>query len=114
MKTSEIKFTVKLDQDNIPESIEWDATDKPGDGPDDTKAIALSVWDDERKNTLRIDLWSKEMVVEDMKKMAIDTIGGIGETIRNATQDEKMASMMHEFCQELIQHVIEESKKKKD
>ncbi len=112
MRTSEINFTIKLDQDNIPENIEWNATDKPGDGPDQTKAIAVSVWDDERKNTLRIDLWSKEMVVEDMKKMAIDTIGGISETIRNATKDEKMASMMHEFCQELIKHVQEDIKKK--
>ena len=56
MKTSNIHFTVQLDQNNIPEKILWDATEKPEEGQSETKAISISLWDHVQKNTLRIDL----------------------------------------------------------
>lgn len=108
MKTSEINFKVQLDDKNVPEKITWDATDKPQDGPEKTKAIALAIWDDSVKNTLRMDLWDKEMSVEEMKKFVVDSIGGLATTVRSATADDKMADMMEELCRNLVKHVKEE------
>ena len=44
MKKSEIKFTVTLDDKNLPKSIEWDATDKESEGQESTRSISLNVW----------------------------------------------------------------------
>lgn len=105
MKTSEIKFDILTNDDNHIESIKWDSTDKPTDGPDTTDAIAVSIWDTEQKNTLRIDLWSSKMTAFEMKRFTVDSVGGLAESLRNATGDEKMADMMQEFCQKLVKHV---------
>ncbi|MEQ8359137.1 MAG: gliding motility protein GldC [Cytophagales bacterium] len=102
---SEIKFKIKLDEDRIPEKIEWDASDRPEDASSDTKAIAIGLWDDKLSNTLRIDLWTKDMSVLDMKKFYIDMIGGMAESIRNATDDQVMANRIQEVVQELVLHV---------
>ena len=66
MKKSEIKFLVSLDKDNIPEKIEWNAEDSSNNKLSDTKAISLSLWDDNKKNTPSINLWTKEMKTDDM------------------------------------------------
>jgi gliding motility-associated protein GldC len=102
---SEIKFKIALDKDRVPEKIEWQATDQPDDASKETNAIAIGLWDDKLKNTLRIDLWTKEMSVTDMKRFYIDMIGGMAESLRNSTDDSLMADKMQELVQELVIHV---------
>lgn len=105
MKTSNIHFTVELDQNNIPEKILWDATEKPEAGQSETKAISISLWDHVQKNTLRIDLWAKDMPVEEMKRFYIDCIGGLAQSALTATGDEFMAAEMNALCQRLVEHL---------
>jgi gliding motility-associated protein GldC len=109
-KTSEIKFTIHLDEDNIPEKILWDADDKSDDMNHETRAISLSLWDHESQNTLRIDLWSKEMPIDEMKRFYIDAIGGLAQSLLNATGDEYMAGEMDALCEKLIEHVKRENR----
>ena len=71
MKKSEIKLIVGLDEKNIPEKIEWVAEDSLSQNLKETKSISLSLWDEEKKNTLRIDLWTKDMKTDDMKKFYV-------------------------------------------
>jgi len=105
MKNSEIKFNIEMNDENFIETIKWDSTDKPADGPDKTDAIAVSIWDPKQKNTMRIDLWSKHMTAFEMKRFTVDSIGGLAEAVRSATGDNKMADMMQELCQNLVKHV---------
>ena len=63
--TSEIKLTVHLDENKVPERIDWEAED--GGVRSSSKAVLLALWDEQERNTLRIDLWTKEMTVEEMK-----------------------------------------------
>ena len=72
MKKSEIKFIVTLDKENIPEKIEWMAEDSINNGLSDTKSISLSLWDEKKNNTLRIDLWTKEMKTDEMKRLEMN------------------------------------------
>jgi gliding motility-associated protein GldC len=109
MKKSTIQFTIDLDQNNIPEKIRWDATDKPADTPDETKSISISLWDSQQKNTMRIDLWTKEMPVEEMKRFYIETIGGISQSILSATGDERMANEINNLCDRLVE-IVRQSK----
>jgi len=111
MKKSEIKFTIHLDNENIPEKIEWDASDKGGEGLEETRAVTLSLWDHLQKNTLRIDLWVKDMTVEEMKRFYIDSIGGLGQSLLRATGDEVMAESINSLCDDLVKHIKNEEKK---
>lgn len=105
MKKSTIHFTVELDEKNVPERIFWDATDKPEPGLSETKAISVSLWDHSQKNTLRIDLWSKDMPVDEMKRFYIDCIGGLAQSALTATGDEHIASEINSLCDRLVQHL---------
>ena len=98
MKESEIKFKVSLDDENIPEKIEWDADEKEKKGYSETKSISVSLWDSEQKNSLRIDLWTKDMPLAEMKRFYIDCLGGIGQTILNATGDQYMSNEINGLC----------------
>jgi gliding motility-associated protein GldC len=105
MKKSTINFTVELDQNNVPEKILWEATDKPEPGQSETKAISVSLWDHQQKNTLRIDLWAKDMPVNEMKRFYIDCIGGLAQSALSATGDEVMAKRINELCEQLVQYL---------
>lgn len=111
MKNTEIKFQVELDEKSLPKSITWDASDKEGEGLEATKSISLNVWDNLNHSTLRIDLWTEEMSVVEMKRFYIDILGGMAQTILNSTGDEYMSEEIKELCDRLVLHINEENKK---
>ena len=96
--TSEIKFVVELDENRVPEKLMWSAQDG-GIELEEAKAIMLSIWDAKSKETLRIDLWTKEMPVDEMKQFFHQTLVAMADTFQRATADEKMAETMKDFCQ---------------
>ena len=110
MATSDIKFQIELDEERIPETITWTATDKPDDAPSNTSAINISIWDPADRNTMRIDLWTKEMPVDEMKRFYIDCLGGMAQSILNSTGDEFMAQEMNQLCEKLVEHLKRELK----
>jgi gliding motility-associated protein GldC len=109
MKTSTIQFNINLDNNNVPEKIEWDANEKPEGGLTETKAISISVWDHEQKNTLRIDLWTKDMPVDEMKRFYVESIGGMAQSVLRATGDEFMAKEMDMLCDKLVEYIRKNS-----
>lgn len=112
MKNSEIKFTVELDDKNLPKNIEWDASDKEAEGMETTKSISLNVWDNLNQSTLRIDLWTDDMSIAEMKRFYIDILGGMGQTILNSTGDEYFSEEIKVLCDRMVKHVNEENKSK--
>lgn len=95
--TSDIKFTVTLDENRVPEKLVWTAQDG-GVEAEESKAIMLSIWDNANKETLRIDLWTKDMPVDEMKKFFHQTLVAMSDTFQRATGDEKMVDTMKDFC----------------
>ena len=95
--TSEIKFNIELDENRVPEKLSWTAKDG-GIDAEQAKAIMLSVWDSKAQETLRIDLWTKDMPVDEMKKFFHQTLVAMSDTFHRATGDEKMADTMKDFC----------------
>ncbi len=98
MKQSEIKFNITLDDKNIPQKIDWSATD--GNMASSSNAIMLSLWDSEQKNSLRIDLWTKDMMVDEMKQFYYQTLVSMSESLERATGEKDAAKAMREFAQE--------------
>ena len=96
-KTSPISIEITVDENNIPEKILWSAPDG-GVDKEVTQAMLLALWDGKNQETLRIDLWIKEMPVDQMKMFFHQTLLTMSDTYFRATQDEKMAGTMKDFC----------------
>ena len=111
MRNSEIKLTIELDEQHIPNKIFWDATDKKPANQEETKAFSLALWDSSHNSTLKIDLWSKDMPVDDMKRFYVEAMGGMAESILNATGDQTMASEIKDLCERMGKYLEAESKK---
>lgn len=95
--TSEIRLKVGLDENRVPEALNWSAQDG-GVMDERAEAMLLSVWDSQAKEALKIDLWTKEMPVHDMKIFFHQTLLALSDTFYKATQDEKMTATMKDFC----------------
>ena len=95
--TSEIKFLVELDDNRIPEKLTWSAQDGGVDN-EEAKAMMVSLWDAKAQETLRIDLWTKDMPVDEMKLFFHQTLVAMSDTFERATNDEKMTATMKDFC----------------
>jgi len=96
-RNSKIEISVDLDENKIPEKIFWSAEDGNIKNKE-SKALFLSVWDSEKKESLRIDLWTKEMPLDEMKIFFHQTLVAMSDTLNRATQDEKMTATMKDFC----------------
>ncbi|GAB4507381.1 MAG: gliding motility protein GldC [Allomuricauda sp.] len=95
--TSEITLKVGLDENRVPEELKWSAQDG-GINEEEAKAMLLSVWDSNNQESLKIDLWTKDMPVDEMKVFFHQTLVTMADTFYKATQDEKMTATMKDFC----------------
>jgi gliding motility-associated protein GldC len=95
--TSKIELNVELDENRVPEKLVWTAEDG-GISKQEAKAMMLSVWDSKTQEMLRIDLWTKDMPVDEMKIFFHQTLVAMSDTFNRATQDEKMTATMKDFC----------------
>ncbi|WP_158840714.1 gliding motility protein GldC [Polaribacter sp. L3A8] len=94
---SQINFEIGLDENKVPEEISWTAKD--GDiNKEASKAIMISVWDHKKKDTLRMDLWTKDMPVDEMKQFYHQTLVSMADSFERATDDQKMSATMRDFC----------------
>jgi gliding motility-associated protein GldC len=96
--TSAIKFNVTLDENKVPEKIKWSAEDG-GVTNQESKAVMLSVWDSKAKESLRIDLWTKDMPLDEMKIFFHQTLTAMADTFERATNEDKMSAAMRDFCE---------------
>lgn len=97
LHASTITLTVGLDENRVPETLRWSAEDG-GIHNEEAKAMLLSVWDSKNKESLKIDLWTKDMPVDEMKIFFHQTLMAMSDTFMKATQDEKMTATMKDFC----------------
>lgn len=94
---SKINLDIELDVNKIPTKIEWSA---PDGGVKKSKADAfiLSVWDGETKDTLKIDLWTKNMMVDDMKKFYHQTLLSMADGFKRSTNEDEMSEDIRDFA----------------
>ncbi len=93
---STITFNITLDENKVPETIQWNAEDG-GIANRDTKSVMLAVWDTKDKETLKMDLWTKEMPLDEMKVFYHQTLVSMADSFERATNDTKMAATMRDF-----------------
>jgi gliding motility-associated protein GldC len=96
-RTAEIRVSVELDGNNLATRIVWQASEAPGAGAAKCDSMMLSLWDSEKKSTAAIDLWTREMTVEDMNLFVYQVLHRMADTYLRATKNEALAQSIHEF-----------------
>ncbi|MCH2230984.1 MAG: gliding motility protein GldC [Crocinitomicaceae bacterium] len=97
VKTSEIAVKVGLNANNLPIGMKWTATDgNIVDSP--AKAMMLSMWDHTQNNTMKIDLWTKDMSVEEMKQFFHQTLLTMADSFEKATGEQNICEDLRDYC----------------
>ena len=98
MKRAEIKLTIDLDDANVPQSITWESTDAENKEALPVKSMMLALWDHNYKNTMRIDLWTKDMPVDEMKRFFYETLQTMGDSFLKATGETLITEDLRDYC----------------
>ncbi len=96
---STITIKVKLDESRVPEEIRWSATESTADEERKAKAMMLSFWDGADKAALRVDLWTKEMMIDEMADFYYQTMMTMADTFERATHQPELVDELKKFAQ---------------
>ena len=99
MKTSEISFKITVDDNHLPVNIEWEAKD--AGEKSNSKSVMIALWDTKENNTMRIDLWTKDMSIDEMKKFYVQNVMTLTDTYIRATNDEATAKQVKDLFSEI-------------
>jgi gliding motility-associated protein GldC len=111
MHTSTIAIDVHLDKDKIPHQLTWTADNSTADAKQQAKAMMLSLWDGADKSALRIDLWTKEMMVDEMADFFYQTFMGMADTYDRATHQHELVEDIRSFAKSFYKKFQEQQLK---
>ncbi|HAK10698.1 MAG TPA: gliding motility protein GldC [Chitinophagaceae bacterium] len=111
MRKSTITVDVHLDEDKVPEQINWTATDSTADMMQQAKAMMLAFWDSADKSALRIDLWTKTMMVDEMADFYYQTMMGMADAFDRATHNHELVHEMKDFAKQFYNKFREQQLK---
>ena len=100
MQTSTISIDIQLDHEKVPQQISWKASDSSADMAQKAKAMMIAFWDGADKSAMRIDLWTKEMMVDEMADFFYQTLVTMSDTYLRATQHTELSNDMKKFAEE--------------
>jgi gliding motility-associated protein GldC len=114
MNKSRIIIEVDTDENRVPASISWSATDTSADRAQEAKAMMIAFWDGAEKAALRIDLWTKEMMVDEMADFFYQTMMTMADTYGRATkytdQVDEIKTFARNFYQKFQAKQLKENK----
>lgn len=98
MRKSTITVDVFLDDNKVPEAIQWQATDSAAAEKERAKALMMALWDGEDKTAMRIDLWTKDMMVDEMADFYYQVLMTMADTFERATHQDELVRELKEFA----------------
>jgi gliding motility-associated protein GldC len=108
MNKSTITIDVLLDPNKVPEQISWQATDSNAEMAQKAKAMCIAFWDGADKSALRIDLWTKDMMMDEMGDFYYQLLMTMADTFKRATQQEGLSEEMKTFAKGFIKKFKDE------
>ena len=102
MHTSNISIAIELDENKVPQQISWNATDSTADMAQKAKSMMVAFWDGADKSALRIDLWTKDMMVDEMADFYYQNMMGMADTYLRATQQQELVDDMKKFAKQFF------------
>jgi gliding motility-associated protein GldC len=109
-KVSTIQIQVGLDDNKVPETIEWNASDTTADRMNKAKAMMIAFWDRAESTALRIDLWTKDMMLDEMADFFYQTMMTMADTWQRATPYKDQSEDMRKFAKDFFEKVNEKLK----
>lgn len=106
-REAEIKLTINLNEENVPQEIFWEASESEEEGKKKCEAMMLSMWDQEQNNSLTIDLWTNTMQVGDMNTHYFNTLMKLAETYERATNNKELSDKLRNFANEFVKSAQE-------
>lgn len=103
MTKHNISINVHLDQQNLPEAIDWTASGSAESEPQQAKAFMASFWDPKDRTALRMDLWTKKMMVDEMNDFFFQTMMTMADTYTRATRNADLAEEFKAFARSFKQ-----------
>ena len=103
MHQSSIKIDILLNPEKVPESIHWNASDSSAEMAQKAKAMCIAFWDGADKTAMRIDLWTKDMMVDEMGEFFYQMMFSMADTFSRATKNEELAQEMKTFSTAFIE-----------
>jgi gliding motility-associated protein GldC len=100
MSKSTITIDVIMNESRVPDAITWNASDTGVENAQKAKAMMLSFWDGAEKAALRIDLWTQDMMVDEMADFFYQTIMTMADTYGRATQYNEQTEEMKKFAKD--------------
>ena len=97
VKKSTITIEVGLNANNLPLDMRWSSTDGNVE-KDQARALFLSLWNPNEKNTMKIDLWTKDMSIEEMKQFFHQTLLTMADTFEKATGETRITEDLRDYC----------------
>ncbi|WP_235295688.1 gliding motility protein GldC [Portibacter marinus] len=95
-KQSTVFVRIGLDQENIPTEIHWKSEDG-ANTYEPCKAMLMSLFDEDQLDTIKLDLWTKSMQVEEMDRFMFQTLRGLADTYFKATQNAELSNQFRSF-----------------
>jgi gliding motility-associated protein GldC len=111
MTKSTITIDVLLDEKRVPDQINWKATESTADSEKKAKAMMLSLWDGAEKTALRVDLWTREMMVDEMGDFFYQTFMTMADTLDRATHQQELVDDIKNFAAEFFKKFREAEQK---
>jgi gliding motility-associated protein GldC len=103
MNQSTIKIDVLLDPNKVPEQINWVASDSNAEMVQKAKAMCIAFWDGADKTAMRIDLWTKDMMVDEMADFYYQMFMSMADTFKRATQQQEISDDMKKFAKNFFE-----------
>lgn len=110
-QASTIQIDVTLDDNKVPDTIHWKAEQGGVYSPTEAKAFMLSIWDLNESAALRIDLWTKKMMVDEMNDFMFQTLMTMADTYQRATNQPELANELRNFSKSFKEKMESEMKK---
>jgi len=112
MTESDINIKVQLDGSKVPQQITWSATGSTADSPQKAKAVFLAFWDAQDKSALRIDLWTKDMMVDEMANFYFQVFTTMADTFERATKHNELTADIKKFASDFHEKFVALEKEK--
>jgi gliding motility-associated protein GldC len=110
MADSNININVQLDDEKVPQNINWSASGSTAEEPQNAKAMFLAFWDGADKSALRIDLWTKDMMTDEMADFFYQVFFTMGDTFLRATKRKDLSEEIKRFANDFHKKFVEKER----
>jgi len=110
MTESNINIKVQLDAEKVPYQLSWTAEGSGAEKEQIAKAMLLAFWDGADKSALKIDLWTKEMMTDEMAEFYFQVFITMADTFQRATRQNELANDIKKFASAFHKKFLEKEK----